>query len=58
VYSLPGRALSEHRSLDEVCLRTPQGVVCLLSALRVHGIGTQATTATTGRQTGELGPSR
>lgn len=42
VYSLPGRALSEHRSLAEVALRVPQGVVCLLSALRVHGIGTQA----------------
>ena len=42
VYSLPGRALSEHRSLAEVSLRVPQGVVCLLSALRVHDIGTQA----------------
>lgn len=42
VYSLPGRALSEHRSLAEVALRVPQGVICLLSALRVHGIGTQA----------------
>ena len=42
LYSLPGRALSEHRSLAEVSLRVPQGVVCLLSALRVHGIGTQA----------------
>lgn len=42
VYSLPGRALSEHRSLAEVALLVPRGVVCLLSALRVHGIGTQA----------------
>jgi predicted transcriptional regulator of viral defense system len=42
VYSLPGRSLSEHRSLAEVALRVPQGVVCLLSALRVHDIGTQA----------------
>ena len=25
-----------------MALRVPQGVVCLLSALRVHGIGTQA----------------
>ena len=41
-YSLPGRALSEHRSLAEVALRVPRGVVCLLSALRVHGIGAQA----------------
>ncbi len=42
VYSLPGRRMSEHRSLAEVALRVPRGVVCLLSALRVHGIGTQA----------------
>lgn len=42
VYSLPGRAIGEHRSLAEVAVRVPKGVVCLLSALRVHGIGTQA----------------
>lgn len=42
VYGLPGRAVSEHRSLAEVTLRVPKGVICLLSALRVHGIGTQA----------------
>ena len=42
IYSLPGRTLSEHRSMAEVALRVPRGVVCLLSALRVHGIGTQA----------------
>ncbi|MEX3955614.1 MULTISPECIES: type IV toxin-antitoxin system AbiEi family antitoxin domain-containing protein [Trinickia] len=42
VYSLQGRAPSEHRSLAESALRVPRGVVCLLSALRVHGIGTQA----------------
>lgn len=42
VYSLQGRVPSEHRSLAEVALRVPRGVVCLLSALRVHGIGTQA----------------
>jgi predicted transcriptional regulator of viral defense system len=42
VYALPGQAMGEHRSLAEVALRVPRGVVCLLSALRVHGIGTQA----------------
>lgn len=42
VYVLPGQSISEHRSLAEVALRVPQGVICLLSALRVHGIGTQA----------------
>lgn len=42
LYSLPGLAMSEHRSLAEAMLRVPKGVVCLLSALRVHDIGTQA----------------
>ncbi len=42
MYGLPGAAVSEHRSLAEVALRVPKGVVCLLSALRVHDIGTQA----------------
>lgn len=42
IYSLPGSALSEHRSLDQASLRVPRGVICLLSALRVHGIGAQA----------------
>ena len=42
VYSLPDRPVHEHRSLAEVCIRVPRGVVCLLSALRVHDIGSQA----------------
>ncbi len=42
MYGLPGASVSEHRSLAEVALRVPKGVVCLLSALRVHDIGTQA----------------
>lgn len=42
LYSSPGRAISAHRSLAEVALRVPRGVVCLLSALRVHEVGTQA----------------
>jgi predicted transcriptional regulator of viral defense system len=42
LYGLPGAAISEHRSLAEVSARVPKGVVCLLSALRVHEIGTQA----------------
>lgn len=42
MYGLPGAAVSEHRSLAEVALRAPKGVICLLSALRVHDIGTQA----------------
>ena len=42
IYSLPNKQVSAHRSLAEVALRVPRGVVCLLSALRVHEIGTQA----------------
>ena len=41
VYSLPDRPASEHRSLAEVAIRVPRGVVCLASALNVHEIGTQ-----------------
>lgn len=42
LYGLPGAQISEHRSLAEVSARVSKGVVCLLSALRVHEIGTQA----------------
>ena len=42
LYGLPGAPTSEHRSLAEVAARVPKGVVCLLSALRVHELGTQA----------------
>ena len=42
LYGVPGAPTSEHRSLAEVVARVPKGVVCLLSALRVHEIGTQA----------------
>jgi predicted transcriptional regulator of viral defense system len=42
LYGLPGAKISEHRSLAEVSARVPKAVVCLLSALRVHEIGTQA----------------
>lgn len=42
LYSLPGREVSAHGSLAEVARRVPRGVVCLLSALRFHGLTTQA----------------
>lgn len=42
LYCLPEHPPSALRSLAEVSLRAPRGVVCLLSALRVHEIGTQA----------------
>jgi predicted transcriptional regulator of viral defense system len=42
LYALAGAAMSQHRSLAEVALRVPRAVVCLLSALQFHEIGTQA----------------
>lgn len=42
LYALPGGPISAQRSLAEAWLRAPRGVICLLSALRVHEIGTQA----------------
>lgn len=42
IYALAGRPGSAQRSLAEVVLRAPRGVICLLSALRLHEIGTQA----------------
>ncbi len=42
LYGLPGRQVSVHGSLAEVARRVPKGVVCLLSALRFHGLATQA----------------
>lgn len=41
LYSLPGAIESEHRTLLEASKRVPHGVVCLLSALQFHEIGTQ-----------------
>jgi predicted transcriptional regulator of viral defense system len=42
LYGLPGREVSAQGALAEVALRVPNGVVCLLSALRFHGLTTQA----------------
>ena len=41
LYSLPAIEPSEHQSLIEVCRRVPKAVICLLSALQFHEIGTQ-----------------
>jgi predicted transcriptional regulator of viral defense system len=42
LYAIPGTAVSEHRSLAEACRRVPNGIICLLSALRFHNLTTQA----------------
>jgi predicted transcriptional regulator of viral defense system len=42
LYALPYAEMDAQRSLAEVALSAPRGVICLLSALRAHEIGTQA----------------
>lgn len=41
LYTLPGAVLTERHSLAEACRRVPGGVLCLLTALRFHGLTTQ-----------------
>ncbi len=41
LYRLVEAEATEHYSLGMACARVPNSIVCLLSALRVHGIGTQ-----------------
>lgn len=42
LYRLADAEPTENYSLAMACARVPNSIVCLLSALRVHGIGTQA----------------
>ncbi len=41
LYSLPDTDMTEHQTLLEVCQRVPKAVICLLSALQFHELGTQ-----------------
>src|SRR5438132_407632 len=41
VYAWPGADLGENQTLAEAGRQVPRGIVCLLSALQFHGIGTQ-----------------
>lgn len=41
LYVLSSADVTENRSLAEVSKRVPSGVICLLSALRFHGLTTQ-----------------
>lgn len=45
LYRLTAWPPTEDYSLAMACARAPNSIVCLLSALRVHGIGTQASAA-------------
>ncbi|HEY7351422.1 MAG TPA: type IV toxin-antitoxin system AbiEi family antitoxin domain-containing protein [Terriglobales bacterium] len=42
LYVAEGSRVTEYHTLVEAAKRVPQGVVCLLSALRFHGLTTQA----------------
>lgn len=42
LYVAEGNRVTEHHTLVEAAKRVPHGVVCLLSALRFHGLTTQA----------------
>lgn len=41
LYGLADAEVTEHQTLMEVSQRAPRAVLCLLSALQFHGIGTQ-----------------
>jgi predicted transcriptional regulator of viral defense system len=38
---LPQANITENHSVAEACKKVPRGVICLLSALRLHGLTTQ-----------------
>jgi len=42
IYTAANAELSEHQMLIEVSKRIPKGVICLLSALSLHGLTTQS----------------
>lgn len=42
LYSLSNRDVSEHETILEAVTLVPSGVICLLSALRLHGLTTQS----------------
>jgi len=42
LYALPDHARSEQHQLAEIAIRSPQGVFCLLTALRFHEFTTQS----------------
>jgi predicted transcriptional regulator of viral defense system len=42
LYVLPDADLTENHALAQACKRVPHGVICLLTALRFHGLTTQS----------------
>jgi predicted transcriptional regulator of viral defense system len=41
LYRLPDGEVNAHHALAEVCRRVPKAVICLVSALQFHDLGTQ-----------------
>lgn len=41
LYRLAAAPATEHYSVAAVCARVPRSIVCLLTALKIHGIGSQ-----------------
>jgi len=41
LYHLSAAEVAEHYSVAAACARSPRAIVCLLTALRMHGIGTR-----------------
>jgi len=41
LYAMPGKVIGENQTLLEATKRVPNGVICLLSALRAHDLTTQ-----------------
>ena len=41
LYRITDAEITEHYSIAAVCARVPSAIVCLLSALRIHDIGSQ-----------------
>ena len=42
LYTLPGSSLQQRSAMVDVAVKMPRAVICLLSALRLHDIGTQS----------------
>lgn len=42
LYRIRTAAVTEHDTIALVCKRFPHAIICLLTALHIHGIGTQA----------------
>src|SRR5688572_14059208 len=41
LYAVPSLGPTQHHTLAEIAKRVPKGVVCILTALRFYGLGTQ-----------------